>query len=265
MSIEELYDQVAEEKLMDEIGKDNDEIDEEVEFLKKTESKWELQPIDPKDIKREKIWEYIENYAGHPCPVLKYAGSLPMISLRDEHFKPQKNIVMTSCMEFLSEDFQKIFDWIYKHPDDVLETEPEAEEDKTPEYEVPRAIQGLAKLVDDARENISEIVSPTMFTKKKKMRLLRDKKNLFLRAGADQIGTAIVQHIEALVHQGHFPIHMFGDYSKHCAAIKKAIGEQKIVPLLDLILCAEVVMPSQELLIPRKRISAGLPSAGSGA
>lgn len=264
MSLDQLYDEVAEERIIDEMYKDEEEVDEEKEFLKKIEPKWELQPIDKSQINREKVWEYVETYAGHPIPVLKYAGSLPMISLRDGDFKPQKDIVMTSCMEFLSEDFQKLFEWIYKHPDEVMEEVIESEEKETPEYQVPRAIQGLAKLVDDARENINEILNPTMYTKKKKMRLLRDKKQLFLIAGANQTANAIVQHVNALVSQGHFPVNMFGKYLKHCSDVKNASGVDKIVPLLDLILCAEVVMPSAEELIPRKRISAGLPSAGSG-
>jgi len=57
---------------------------------------------------------------------------------------------------------------------------------------------------------------------------------------------------------------MFGEYLKHSAQVKKDMGEEKIVPLLDLILCAEVVMPSAEELIPKKRIDTALPSAGAG-
>ena len=168
MSIEQIYDQVVEEKVTAEMLKDQDEIDPDEEFIKQTERVWELQPISLKDINRNKIWGEVEIYAGHPCPVLKYAGSLPMISLRDKDFKPQKNIVMTSCMEFFSKDFQKIYDWIYKHKDEEVQIVDIEDEDKTPEYDVPRAIQGLARLVEDARENLSEIWSPTMFTKKKK-------------------------------------------------------------------------------------------------
>ena len=265
MSIDQIYDQVVEEKVTAEMLKDQDEIDPDEEFIKQTERVWELQPISLKDINRNKIWGEVEIYAGHPCPVLKYAGSLPMISLRDKDFKPQKNIVMTSCMEFFSKDFQKIYDWIYKHKDEEPQIVAIEDEDKTPEYDVPRAIQGLARLVEDARENLSEIWSPTMFTKKKKMRLLRDKRNSFLKSGSDQIAKAILQHINALIGQGHFPKHMFGDYTKHCAAVKNAQGEEKIVPLLDLILCAEVIMPSQEELNPIKRIDNVLPSAGTSA
>jgi len=265
MSLDQIYDQVVEEKVIDKMYGDENEVDPDEEFIKKAEPKWELQPIKLEDINREKVWEEVTIYAGHPCPVLKYGGSLPMISLRDENFKVQKNIQMTSAQDKLDPVFIKLYEWLYKYADQEVVIKEEVEEDETPEYDVPRAIQGLARLVDDARENLSEIWSPTMFTKKKKMRLLRDKKNIFLRNGCDQIAKAILQHINALVAQGHFPIHMFGDYIKHCASVKTATGEEKIEPLLDLILCAEVVMPSAEELIPRKRIDTALPSAGGGA
>ena len=263
MSVDQLYDESVEERVLDKIGADTDDVDPDEAFIKQAEPKWELQPIKQEDIRRERIWEERTVYAGHPCPVLVYAGSLPMISLRDANFNIQKNIVMTSAQDKLDPIFQLLYNWIYKHGDDEVVQEEIVEEVETPEYDVPRAIQGLARLVDDARENLSEVWSPTMYTKKKKMRLLRDKKNDFLREGSDQIARAILQHIDALVGQGHFPKHMFGDYSKHCASVKNARGKEKIVPLLDLILCAEVVMPSAEELVPRKRIDTALPSAGT--
>lgn len=265
MSVEELYDQV-EEKVVDEMYADEQQVDEDEEFIKEKESVWKLEKISLDKIDRKKVWGSNEVYTGHPCPVLISAGSLPMIHARDADFKPQKNIVNTSCVEFYDETIQKIYEWLAQYGDSYhlvkpLEVEEEAD---TPEYEVPRAVMGLAKLVDDARENLNEIWSPTMFTKKKKMRLLRDRKNIFLRSGADQVAIAIVQHINSLVRLGHYPRAMFGDYLKHSTNVKHTDGETKIVPLLDLILCAEVVMPNQEELIPKKRIDTALPSAGAG-
>ncbi len=265
MSVEEVYDQVVEEKVVDEMYSDLEEVDEEKEFIKKIEPKWELRAIPLDEIDRKTIWGETMIYEGHPCPVLLSAGSLPMISLRDADFNPQKDIVMTSCMEYYDETLQKIYQWLADYGKSVQpQVRVEAEEEEQQEYEVPRAVQGLAKLVDDARENLNEIWSPTMFTKKKKMRLLRDKKNQFLRRGADQFAVAMVQHINSLVKLGHYPQSMFGEYLKHSAQVKKDMGEEKIVPLLDLILCAEVVMPSAEELIPKKRIDTALPSAGAG-
>lgn len=265
MSVEEVYDQVVEEKVVDEMYADPDQVDEEKEFIKKTEPKWELTKIPLDQIDRKTIWGEVMVYEGHPCPVLLSAGSLPMISLRDADFNPQKNIVNTSCMEYYDETLQRIFEWLADNRNKVQpKIKVEKEEEEQQEYEVPRAVQGLAKLVDDARENLNEIWSPTMFTKKKKMRLLRDKKNQFLKRGADQFAVAMVQHINSLVKLGHYPQTMFGDYLKHSAQVKKDLGEEKIVPLLDLILCAEVVMPSAEELIPKKRIDTALPSAGAG-
>jgi len=263
-SVGEIYDEVVEEKVIDEMYVDQDEPDVEKEFMKKAERKWEFTEISLDQIDRKYIWGEREIYRGHPMPVLLSAGTLPMISLRDENFNPQKNIEMTSCQEFY-ESFQKIYEWLAVHGNDkVEEVKQIEEEDETPEYEIPRAVQGLARLVDDARENLNEIWSPTMFTKKKKMRLLRDKKNQFIRVGADQIAVAMCQHIDSLVKLGHYPKRMFGDYLKHSGSVKEAIGESKITPLLDLILCAEVIMPSQEELIPKKRIDTALPSAGGG-
>jgi len=265
MSVEEVYDTVVEEKVVDEMYTDLEEVDEEKEFIKKTEPKWELREIPLDEIDRTTIWGETMIYEGHPCPVLLSAGSLPMISLRDADFNPQKDIVMTSCMEYYDETLQKIYQWLADYGSKVQpQIKIEKEEEEQQEYEVPRAVQGLAKLVDDARENLNEIWSPTMFTKKKKMRLLRDKKNQFLRRGADQFAVAMVQHINSLVKLGHYPQTMFGEYLKHSAQVKKDMGEEKIVPLLDLILCAEVVMPSAEELIPKKRIDTALPSAGAG-
>jgi len=266
MSVEEIYDQVVEEKVIDEMYVDQEEVDQEKEFIKKSEPKWELTKIPLDQIDRKKIWGEVTVYEGHPCPVLLSAGSLPMISLRDRDFNHQKDIVMTSCAEFYDDSLQKIYEWLADFGNRVIKPQPklEREEEETPEYEVPRAVQGLARLVDDARENLNEIWSPTMFTKKKKMRLLRDKKNQFLKRGADQFAQAIVQHINSLIKLGHYPEKMFGLYLIHAAKVKKDFGEDKIVPLLDLILCAEVIMPSQEELVPRKRIDTALPSAGAG-
>lgn len=264
MSVAEIYDEVVEEKVIDEMYADQDQVDKEKEFIRKTEPKWELTQIPDEQVDRQIIWGERTIYAGHPCPVLLSAGTLPMISLRDVDFKLQKNIVMTSCVEYYDEALQKIFEWLAQYRDVVQPTF--VEEDKseeTPEYEVPRAVQGLARLVDDARENLNEIWSPTMFTKKKKMRLLRDKKNQFLKTGADQMAIAIVQHVNSLIELGHYPKSMFGKYLIHAAKIKNEFGNAKIIPLLDLILCAEVIMPSQEELIPKKRIDTALPSAGS--
>jgi len=265
MSVEEVYDTVVEEKVVDEMYADLEEVDEEKEFIKKTEPKWELREIPLDEIDRKTIWGETMIYEGHPCPVLLSAGSLPMISLRDADFNPQKDIVMTSCMEYYDDTLQKIYQWLADYGNKIQpQIKIEKEEEEQQEYEVPRAVQGLAKLVDDARENLNEIWSPTMFTKKKKMRLLRDKKNQFLKRGADQFAVAMVQHINSLVKLGHYPQTMFGEYLKHSAQVKKDMGEEKIVPLLDLILCAEVVMPSAEELIPKKRIDTALPSAGAG-
>ena len=265
-SVEEIYDQVVEEKVIDEMYADETDVDEDEEFTKEKEPVWKLVEIPPEEIDREKIWSTNEIYQGHPCPVLVSAGSLPMIHPRDADFKPQKDIVNTSCVEYYDETIQRIYEWLTQYGDSYQKTKPleEEEEDQTPEYEVPRAVMGLAKLVDDARENLNEIWNPTMFTKKKKMRLLRDRKNVFLRAGADQVAIAIVQHINSLIRLGHYPQAMFGEYLKHSANVKHCDGESKIVPLLDLILCAEVVMPNQEELIPKKRIDTALPSAGAG-
>ncbi len=265
MSVEELYDQVVEEKVVDEMYADPNEVDSEKEFIKKAEPKWELTKIPEEEIDRKYVWKDIEIYQGHPMPVLISAGSLPMISLRDADFNPQKGIVMKCCMEYYDETLQKIYEWL-SHYGDKEQTQiqqVEQVEEETEEYEVPRAVMGLAKLVDDARENLNEIWNPTMFTKKKKMRLLRDKKDKFLNVGADQISNAIVQHINSLVKLGHYPQKMFGNYLKDSARVKQEFGASKIIPLLDLILCAEVVMPSQEELIPKKRIDTALPSAGS--
>ena len=265
MSVEELYEQ-TDEKIVDEMYADEKEVNEDEEFTKEKESVWKLEPIPLDKIDRKKVWSSVEIYAGHPCPVLVSAGSLPMIHPRDADFKPQKNIVNTSCVEYYDETLQKLYEWLAQYGDSYHQVKPidEEEEVETPEYQVPRAVMGLAKLVDDARENLNEIWSPTMFTKKKKMRLLRDRKNIFLRGGADQVAIAIVQHINSLIRLGHYPQAMFGDYLKHSMNVKHTDGESKIVPLLDLILCAEVVMPNQEELIPKKRIDTALPSAGAG-
>ena len=170
---------------------------------------------------------------------------------------------MTSCVEFYDQNIQKIYEWLLEYGQDIAVSDIKSEVAEE-EFEVPRAVQGLARLVDDARENLNEIWNPTMFTKKKKMRLLREKKNQFIRSGADQVAVAIVQHIKSLVRDGLYPEHMFGNYLKYSAQVKNEQGDLKIIPLLDLILCAEVVMPSQEQLIPKKRIDTALPSAGGG-
>lgn len=264
-SVEEIYDQVVEEKVIDEMYADPNDVDEEKEFENKSDQKFQFTEIPVEDIDRRQVWIAKEHYAGHPCPVLVYNGSLPMIHMRDADWKIQKNIVMTSCVEFYDETLQRIYEWLATYGDTYNQkVEVDEEEEKPPEYEIPRAVIGLAKLVDDARENLNEIWSPTMFTKKKKMRLLRDRKNQFLRAGADQMAIAIVQHINSLVNLGQYPKEMFGKYMIHSATVKNCLGEDKIIPLLDLILCAEVVMPSQEELIPKKRIDTALPSAGAG-
>jgi len=264
MSVEEIYDQVVEEKVIDEMYADQEEPDEEKEFIKKSEPKWELTPIADEDIDRKRIWGEREIYRGHPMPVLLSAGTIPMISMRDADFNIQKNIVNTSCIEFYDPMFQKIYEWLAVNKDKIETVQEVDEEEKTPEYEVPRAVMGLAKLVEDTRENFNEIWNPTMFTKKKKMRLLRDRKNQFLRSGADQIAIAIVQHINSLIRLGHYPQEMFGTYVQHSTNVRNCNGQDKIIPLLDLVLCAEVVMPSSEELIPKKRIDTALPSAGAG-
>jgi len=262
-TVEELYDEVVEEKLVDQMSADPNEIDEEKEFIKKAELKFELVKISPEQIDRKTVWGEKLIYQGHPMPYLISAGSLPMIHLRDANMKPQKNIVNVSCMEYYDDNLQKLF-IIANSPELVKVEEVEEEEVEEKEYEVPRALQGLAKLVDDARENINEIMNPTYFTKKKKNRLMRDRKIQFLNRGADQMAVAIVQHIDSLVKVGKFPIHMFGDFKKFSAGVTNARSDKKIEPLLDLILCAEVVIPSQEELTPRKRIDTALPNVGAG-
>jgi hypothetical protein len=264
-SVDEIYDQVVEEKVIDEMYADQDQVDEEEEFEKQVEQKFQFVEIPVDQIDRRTIWVDNEIYAGHKCPVLVYAGSLPMISMRDANWNIQKDVVMTSCVEFYDQTYQKIYEWLATYGNKVQKVEPLLQDEETvQEYEVPRAVMGLAKLVEDTRENLNEIWNPTMFTKKKKMRLLRDRTNKFLKTGADQVAIAIVQHINSLVRLGHYPQDMFGDYLKQSANVRNCIGEAKIIPLLDLVLCAEVVMPSQEELIPKKRIDTALPSAGAG-
>ena len=146
MSVEEVYDTVVEEKVVDEMYTDLEEVDEEKEFIKKTEPKWELREIPLDEIDRTTIWGETMIYEGHPCPVLLSAGSLPMISLRDADFNPQKDIVNTSCMEYYDETLQKIYQWLADYgskvqPQIKLKQEEETEQQ---EYEVPRAVQGLA-------------------------------------------------------------------------------------------------------------------------
>ena len=146
------------------------------------------------------------------------------------------------------DDAEKIFD----------EEEEEVEEQR--DVQLPRILQGLAELTERYRQNSLDCLDSPMITKRKEMRALERKQKEFMNIKGKQMITSIVQHIEHLIVQGNYPREMFGDFRNYAENWKNTDTYDALQWGMKVVMCAEVIIPSQERLHPIKRISSALPT-----
>lgn len=128
------------------------------------------------------------------------------------------------------------------------------------EMQMPRVLQALADLVERYRRNTNDILDPPIITKKKEQRVLQKKNKDFMEEKSRQLVIAIVEHLEHLIIYGNYPKEMFGNYDKYAMEAIRGNGYESLHAGLKLLMCAETIIPSAELIQPIKRISTALPT-----
>ena len=183
----------------------------------------------------------------------------PAIFPRQKH---GTSIIMQSAVEIYDHHIQKIYDYFEKAEQDISKLVDDTETDIDPEeFNIPRALQGLADVCDRYRRNMNEYIDPSIFPKKRQMRMMQHKQESFLRDGFKKQVILIEQHIRALIFQGKFPEKMFGQYRKFIReSLLNTNTETALYAGMNLVLCAEIVMPAAEQITPIKRITEAIPS-----
>ncbi len=136
----------------------------------------------------------------------------------------------------------------------------EEEEQPQQDIQMPRVLQALADLVERYRRNTNDILDPPIISKKKEQRILQRKNKDFMDVKGKQMVIAIVEHLEHLIIYGSYPKEMFGQYEKYAMDSIKSNGYESLHSGLKLLMCAEIIIPSAELIQPIKRISSALPT-----
>jgi len=143
--------------------------------------------------------------------------------------------------------------------EDIFSDE-EEEEIQQPDIQMPRVLQALADLVDRYRRNTNDIFDPPLITKKKEQRVLQKRNKEFMDSKARQLVIAIVEHLEHLIMYGGYNEEMFGNYRVYAEKAVNSEGFESLHAGLKLLMCAETIIPSAEMIQPVKRISSALPT-----
>jgi hypothetical protein len=143
--------------------------------------------------------------------------------------------------------------------EDIFSDE-EEEEIRQPDIQMPRVLQALADLVERYRRNTNDVFDPPMITKKKEQRVLQKRNKEFMETKGKQMVIAIVGHLEQLIIHGGFQEEMFGNYVGYAKDSISSNGYESLHSGLKLVMCAEIIIPSAEMIQPVKRISSALPT-----
>ena len=156
--------------------------------------------------------------------------------------------------------YEKIKRLIKTEDDEELFIDDEEELHPQQDIQMPRVLQALADLVERYRRNTNDILDPPIITKKKEQRVLQKKSKDFMEIKSKQLVIAIVEHLEHLIIYGNYPKEMFGNYDKYAVESIRSNGYESLHAGLKLLMCAETIIPSAELIQPIKRISTALPT-----
>tara|TARA_R110002033_G_scaffold5712_7_gene24059 strand:+ start:8836 stop:9594 length:759 start_codon:yes stop_codon:yes gene_type:complete len=152
---------------------------------------------------------------------------------------------------------------IASESEEKLFTDEEEELPPQQDIQMPRVLQALADLVERYRRNTNDILDPPLITKKKEQRMMQKKNKDFMDTKAKQLVIAIVEHLEHLIIYGNYPKEMFGNYDKYAMESIRGSSYESLHAGLKLLMCAETIIPSAELIQPIKRISTALPTGVS--
>ncbi len=156
--------------------------------------------------------------------------------------------------------YDKLKKMIVEESEEELFIDDEEEVPEQQDMQMPRVLQALADLVERYRRNTNDILDPPIITKKKEQRVLQKKNKDFMETKAKQLVIAIVEHLEHLIIYGNYPKEMFGNYDKYAMEAIRGNGYESLHAGLKLLMCAETIIPSAELIQPIKRISTALPT-----
>ncbi len=156
--------------------------------------------------------------------------------------------------------YEKLKKIITSETEEELFIDDEEEVPEQQDIQMPRVLQALADLVERYRRNTNDILDPPIITKKKEQRVLQKKNKDFMETKAKQLVIAIVEHLEHLIIYGNYPKEMFGNYDKYAMEAIRGNGYESLHAGLKLLMCAETIIPSAELIQPIKRISTALPT-----
>jgi len=133
-----------------------------------------------------------------------------------------------------------------------------------PSDKVSRILFGLQEITEKFRDNLYNIIDPEVLSSRKERRLLKKKSFMFQRNGFKDMVKLMEKHMTVLHMYGKYPEETFKNF-KECA--KKALESDNESDALsfgmDVLLCAEAVMPMEETVVPRKRISEGIATPSS--
>lgn len=197
--------------------------------------------------------------------------SIPALSpyQREDFFEKGGRLFNTSSLGSSSEELIKIHEWLIKQNE---KEESDRQEELTeidsaklePSDKVSRILYGLQELTKKFRENMYNIVDPPILDSRKERRLNKKKMFQFQQKGFKDMISLMEKHMQVLITYGHYEKQVFKNF-QDCA--KKALDAQNQEEALgfgmDVLLCAEAVMPMEEMIMPQRRISEGIatPSA----
>jgi len=197
--------------------------------------------------------------------------SIPALSpyQKEDFFENGGRLFNTSSLGTSDSVLIKLHEWLIEQND---KEEKERREELTkldstqvePTDKVSRILFGLQELTKKFRENLYNIVDPPILDSRKERRLNKKKIFQFQQKGFKDMISLMEKHMGVLINYGHYDKNVFENF-KECA--KKALNAENQKDALgfgmDVLLCAEAVMPLEEMIIPQKRISEGIatPSA----
>ena len=183
--------------------------------------------------------------------------SLAISNVNAKHTIQNKSAILPDKYSKWYEKLKKI---IKTESEEELFIDDEEEMPQQQDMQMPRVLQALADLVERYRRNTNDILDPPIITKKKEQRVLQKKNKDFMETKAKQLVIAIVEHLEHLIIYGNYPKEMFGNYDKYAMEAIRGSGYESLHAGLKLLMCAETIIPSAELIQPIKRISTALPT-----
>lgn len=174
--------------------------------------------------------------------------------------KPDTKIFNKSAIFRVDPLHQYIYEQEKILQENVFDDVDEFSSSENDEIAPPRALQGMVELCERYRRNFYMAIDTDYDEKRKRNKITLKKLSEFKLRGHKQIATAVKQHIDALVRQGKIHRFMFENYNHYYKECIEKSGDDALYAGMNLVLCAEVVAPSIEMINPVKRITASLPT-----